>query len=448
MTKRNGTPIEPGIEGAWSGDAEVSGSRVALVLHVAARAGGWTVHADFPQLQRSGMPFSEVSLVDGELRFRSRSLGPFAGRLSDDGERLAGVLGEGATARPIMFSRGVAARTEPARPQHPRPPYPYEVEDVFIDAVGGRLAGTLTKPRASPRSLALLVPGSGAMDRDETVFGHKPFLVLADHLARRGHASLRLDDRGVGASTGDRSAITVRDEADDVRTAFDWLLARADLADVPIGLLGHSMGCTVASMVAGERPRAAFLVAMAAAGAPLADVFAEREGDSLRRLGFDDGAIERHRAFAVAVFAMLRDDATPIDAAVLDAYAAQFDAAASMRAIGTQAWIARYNEAWFRSALRLEPARLFAPLRIPVLAINGSLDRQVPCSNLEAIARVFADTAHRDVETIELAGLNHLLQTCTTGEAYEYPIIEETFAPRALGTISAWLDARFPTTPA
>ncbi len=145
---------------------------------------------------------------------------------------------------------------------------------------------------------------------------------------------------------------------------------------------------------------------------------------------------------------MLRDDATPIDAAALDACAVRLDAAASMRAIGTQAWIARYNEAWFRSALRLEPARLLAPLRMPVLAINGSLDRQVPCSNLEAIAHVFAANGHRDARTIELAGLNHLLQTCTTGEAHEYPIIEETFAPRALDAIRHWLDARFPAKPA
>jgi pimeloyl-ACP methyl ester carboxylesterase len=449
LIKRNEVLPEHGIEGAWSGHVDVSGSRVALVLHVAtAEDGGWSVQADFPQLHRNRMPFAEVSLDDGELRFRSRSLGAFAGRMSDDGERLAGMLGDGAAARPIAFDRGVAAPPAPARPQHPLAPFPYEVEDVFIDATAGRLAGTLTKPRAPPRALALLVPGSGAMDRDETVFGHKPFLVLADHLARNGYASLRLDDRGVGASTGDRSAITVRDEADDVRAAFDWLSTRADLAGVPIGLLGHSMGCTVASMVAGERSRVAFLVSMAGAGAPLAEVFAEREGDALRRLGFDDAAIERHRAFAVAVFAMLRDDATPIDAAALDACAVRLDAAASMRAIGTQAWIARYNEAWFRSALRLEPARLLAPLRMPVLAINGSLDRQVPCSNLEAIAHVFAANGHRDARTIELAGLNHLLQTCTTGEAHEYPIIEETFAPRALDAIRHWLDARFPAKPA
>jgi len=445
LIERKEGSLEHAIEGAWSGHVDVSGSRVALVLHVdAAEDGGWSVHADFPQLHRSGMPFTEVSLVGGELRFRSRSLGVFTGRLSDGGGQLAGVLVDGNAVRPVTFNRGVAAPVAPERPQLPVAPFPYEVEDVFIEGVGGRLAGTLTKPRATPRALALLVPGSGAMDRDETVFGHKPFLVLADHLARHGYASLRLDDRGVGASTGDRSAITVRDEADDTRAAFDWLSARADLAGVPIGLLGHSMGCTVASIVAGERPRVAFLVTMAAAGAPLADVLAEREGDSLRRLGFGDAAIERHRAFALAVFAMLRDDATLIDGAALDACAVRFDAVASMRALGTQAWIARYNEAWFRSALQLEPARLFASLRMPVLAINGSLDRQVPCGNLEAIARAFAATGHRDVETIELAGLNHLLQTCTTGEAYEYPIIEETFAPRALDAIRHWLDARFP----
>lgn len=427
---------------------DVSGSRVALVLHVSVAQDGWSVQADFPQLHRSGMPFAEVSMDEGELRFRSRSLGAFAGRLSDDGEHLAGVLGDGDAARPITFRRGVAAPSAPARPQHPQAPFPYDAEDIVIDGPGGRLAGTLARPRTPPRALVLLVPGSGAMDRDETVFGHKPFLVLADHLARNGYASLRLDDRGVGASTGDRSAITVRDEADDVRAAFDWSSKRAGFADVPIGLLGHSMGSTVASMVAGERPGVAFLVTMAGAGAPLADVFAEREGDALRRLGFDDAAIDRHRAFAAAVFARLRDDATAIDAATLDACAEQFDAVASMRAIGTPAWVARYNEAWFRSALRLDPASLFAALRMPVLAINGSLDRQVPCSNLEAIARAFAAAGRRDIETIELTGLNHLLQTCTTGEAYEYPIIEETFAPRALDIISGWLDARLPAAPA
>lgn len=445
LAKRNETPSEQGIEGAWSGDVDVSGSRVALVLHVAAAADGWAVHADFPQLQRNGMPFSDVSLVDGELRFRSRSLGPFRGRVSADGSRLDGMLGDGETARAITFRRDVAAPSTPARPQLPKAPFPYATEEVLIDGPGGRLAGTLTVPRTRPRALALLVPGSGAMDRDESVFGHKPFLVLADHLARHGYASLRLDDRGVGMSTGDRSAITVRDEADDVRAAFDWLSLRADLADTPSGLLGHSMGCTVASIVAGERPRVAFFVTMAGAGAPLADVLAEREGEALRRLGFDAAAVERHRAFARAVFAALRDDAAPVDAAVLDARAMQFDAAASMRAIGTHAWIARYNEPWFRSALRLDPARLLEQVRAPVLAINGSLDRQVPSrSNLDAIARIFAASGHRDVETVELAGLNHLLQTCTTGEAHEYPIIEETFAPRALDTIRHWLDARFP----
>lgn len=434
------------LEGAWSGSTDVAGRSVALVLHVARADDGWTVHADFPQLHRSGMPFSDVSIESGELRFRSRSLGAFEGRLADDGERVEGMFRDGGTVRPIALQRGVAAPRAPARPQHPQPPFDYAVEDVFIDGPGGRLAGTLTTPRGRARALALLVPGSGAMDRDETVFDHKPFLVLADHLARHGYASLRLDDRGVGASTGDRSAITLRDEADDQRCALDWLAARADLQHVPIGLIGHSMGATVAGIVAGECPRVAFLVSMAGAGAALAEVFAAREGDALRRLGVDAGVIGRHAPFARALFDELRDrpvDAA-IDAAQIFAIAERFDAAEGARKLGIEAWIARYNEPWFRSALRLDPTQALARIAAPFLAINGERDLQVPSrANLDAIAHALRAAAHRDFTILELPALNHLFQTCTTGEAYEYPVIEETFAPIALDTIRGWLDTRF-----
>jgi len=156
--------------------------------------------------------------------------------------------------------------------------------------------------------------------------------------------------------------------------------------------------------------------------------------------------IGRHAPFARALFDELRDrpvDAA-IDAAQIFAIAERFDAAEGARKLGIEAWIARYNEPWFRSALRLDPTQALARIAAPFLAINGERDLQVPSrANLDAIAHALRAAAHRDFTILELPALNHLFQTCTTGEAYEYPVIEETFAPIALDTIRGWLDTRF-----
>ncbi|WP_348058559.1 alpha/beta fold hydrolase, partial [Dokdonella sp.] len=225
-----------------------------------------TALADFPQQQRVGIAVRELSFGDGILRFATRSFGDYVGELGSDGASIVGAFWQQEKRHPLTLHAGDMVKVAPVRPQTPQAPFGYSIERAQVGnlAAGRLLAGTLTIPADhGPRAIALLITGSGAMDRDETVFGHKPFWILADYLTRKGYAVLRLDNRGVGESSGDRSAITLADEADDMAAAVEYLQSRHDLKDVPIGLIGHSMGALTGMMLAAQRADIAFLVSMA-----------------------------------------------------------------------------------------------------------------------------------------------------------------------------------------
>lgn len=438
------------IEGTWSGLVRLGATPVPIVLRIERTGGELAVNADFPQHRRTGVSLLAPSFDGGVLRFGTRNMGDFAGSMSGDGRTISGAFAHNDQRYPLTLQYGDAALSKPARPQTPTPPFNYAVETVYVDnaEAGCRLAGTLTIAGDRPlRAAAVLVSGSGAMDRDETIFGHKPFWVLADHLGRRGYAVLRLDDRGVGESTGDRSSITLADDARDVAAAVDHLRARGDLRNVPVGLIGHSVGGLTAVRVAAEFSEVAFVVTMGTPGVALGEAFADRECHALQTAGKDAGTVASHRAFTVALYRDLagRLDGDPIDAAQITALAERCGATATAVVRDNAEWIARFNEPWFRSLARHEPRGWFEQLRVPLLAINGERDVQTRAApNLAAIADALTNGAHPDFSVVELSGLNHLFQTCTTGAPYEYPAIEETFAPRALDAISDWLDARFP----
>jgi len=435
------------IDGSWHGTVEFD-VPVPIVLHIEQRDGALSIVADYPQLRSVGVPVREVSFVEGMLRFATRSLGDYSGSLSADGSGIAGVFSKEDRRYPLLLRCGASEPAAPKRPQTPQPPFGYAIEQVHVNnaAAGCRLAGTLTIPQAAAlRAVVLLITGSGAMDRDETVFGHKPFLVLADHLSRRGYAVLRLDDRGVGESSGERAAILPQDEADDMSAALDVLHARDDLQGLPIGLIGHSMGGVIGMTLATRRRDIAFLVTMGSPGGTLGVAFAERECDAMRVSGVAVEAVARHAEFTRALYRELADRPVdvPIDAQQIAILAAR-SGAGRQGPTHSEEWIARFNQPWFRGACRLDPAGLLGQIAAPLLAINGSLDVQaLAAPNLAAIGAALAAAGHADFQTVELPGLNHLLQTCRTGAVYEYPAIEETFAPLALETLSAWLDVRF-----
>ena len=271
----------------------------------------------------------------------------------------------------------------PARPQTPVLPLPYAVEQLGFDNAGSaiRLSGTLTLPRGpGPHPAIVLIPGSGEVDRDGTLSGHQFYLVLADHLTRQGFAVLRSDKRGLGKSGGDFAAATTFDFASDIEAALAFLRKRPGIDAGRLGLVGHSEGALVGTIVAARDPALAFLVLMAGNGVPMGE--------------------------------LLKGRGAPQEAAA---------------AAGP----------WLRTLLSIDPRPLLRQVRCPVLALAGEKDRVVVAdANVPALAQALA--ANPRAEVHRLPGLNHFFQTAGSGEFAEVADIAETMSPRALALIGAW----------
>jgi len=359
---------------------------------------------------------------------------------------------------PLVLVRGDG--DEARRPQEPQPPFPYEEEEVRYPnpEAGIHLAGTLTLPPGpGPFPAVALITGSGAQDRDETIMGHKPFWVLADHLTRHGIAVLRSDDRGVGESEGDFSAATSADFAGDAAAAVAYLRERPEIDPHRIGLVGHSEGGIIAPMVAVERGGVAFTVLLAGTALP-GDEILLLQGEAIARaMGQDEDAIRGSRELQVATFQVIREEEDP---EVRSRRAGEIlrDHLAGMtpeerEALGIPAeaedqWIEAQGAVaaspWFRYFLTYDPRDHLRRLEVPVLALFGELDLQVPANeNMSAMEEALREAGNPDVTLLELPGLNHLFQTAETGSPTEYARIEETFAPAALDAVSSWIVERF-----
>lgn len=311
------------------------------------------------------------------------------------------------------------------RPQTPQAPFPYAVEEVAFENEedGVHLEGTLTIPAGEgPHPAALLISGSGPQDRDETLMGHKPFWVLADHLSRKGIAVLRVDDRGVGGSTGSVSESTGADFAKDAAAGLAMLRKHSQVDPDRVGVIGHSEGGVIGPRVASKDSKVAFVVMMAGTGVPGDEVVREQAVELVRASGASDAQLAAVRA---------QQDAT------IDAILAAKTVDEARAAVPAQA--AASISPWFLDFVRYDPAPALRAVQCPVLVLQGELDLQVlPEQNLPAIRDALEDN-HR-VNIVRFPGLNHLFQTAKTGLPAEYASIEQTLAPEVLTTMSDWLN--------
>ena len=308
------------------------------------------------------------------------------------------------------------------------------------DSVPGvTLSGTLTLPKAVVRAPAvLLISGSGPQDRDELVFGHRPFLVLADHLTRQGVAVLRMDDRGIGKSTGQFATATSEDFADDAAAGVSFLQKHARINPARIGLVGHSEGGLVAPLVATRAPGVAYLVLLAAPGVDGAAILIEQSARIGRAAGMSEEAITQNQGMQRKIFEIVRTE--PDQAARLEKIKATL---AGLPAGAAESQARQASLPWFRFFLAHDPAAVLEKVKQPVLALTGSLDLQVPpTQNMPPIKAALERGGNRDVTIDTPEGLNHLFQTAKTGALTEYSAIEETFAPAALERISTWIASR------
>jgi pimeloyl-ACP methyl ester carboxylesterase len=453
-------PIPKELEGFWEGKLKINaGIELRLVLKVEkGKDSRLKAALASPDQGANNIPISTIELKDETLTFESKVIGArYSGKKTKEGAGFEGQFTQGGLKLPLVLKKTEKLSVAP-RPQTPKPPFPYRSEDVTYEnkAGGVKLAGTLTLPRGQgPFPAVLLLTGSGPQDRDETILAHKPFLVIADALTRRGIAVLRVDDRGVGGSTGSGANSTTDDFAGDALAGVAYLKVRPEIDPAKIGLIGHSEGGLIAPLAASRSSDVAFIVLMAGTGLPGSDVLKAQgllvwkaEGLSESEL---KSAVETQRR-AIEIFLHETDETAArakLAAAMKEVLATMPESAkkAAEESGGlSEAAIDRWNNAWFRSFVAYDPRPTLQKVRCPVLALNGEKDLQVaPKENLSEIESALRAGGNRHVKTMAFPGLNHLFQPCTTGSPSEYARIETTIAPEVLKAIGDWIDERTKT---
>ena len=304
---------------------------------------------------------------------------------------------------------------------------------------GIQLAGTLSVPVGpGPFPAVVLVSGSGPMNRDEEVFGHRPFAVLADHLARRGLVVLRYDKRGVGKSTGDFAQATTLDFADDATAAWDFLAARPEVDEKQLGAVGHSEGGMIVPTLAAKRPKTAFIVMLAGVGMTGGDLELLQNSLLKKAGGVDPEDLAYEQETIRRWISMVKAGDT--DTRIEEALRPRLEATAAKTGEDATRAIARLHSPWWRCILTHSAIPDLEKVRCPVMALNGSKDLQVPPrENLVPIARALAGAGNTDFLIREIPGLNHLFQHAITGSESEYGKIKEPIAPEVVAMVGDWI---------
>lgn len=347
----------------------------------------------------------------------------------------------------LPFFALIAAAAPPACAQQANASA-YSERDVAFDnpkAAGVRIAGTLTVPAGEgPFPAVVLLSGAGPHDRDGTNAGHKPFAALADHLSSRGVAVLRTDDRGVGASSGDLSTASWFDLASDAEAGVAFLRGQPKIDRDAVGVIGHSQGGIIAPIVATRESGVAFLISLAGPSIDFSALTLSQRRKAAMAQGAPEEAIARSESVLGAAFAAMTAAASIDDArqAVCSVLTAEALAKLGATEAAREALVGQIATEQMFVSLHNNPQRVLPRVRVPVLALTGTLDSVLDADeNLAAIKA--ATPENPDVTTLKLEGLNHFFQTALTGSPDEYATLKEDFAPVALEAISSWIDARF-----
>ncbi len=457
------------IAGDWSGTLKVGATSLRIIFHIAASGSGYTATMDSPDQGAKGIPVSAVEFDGTNLNLTLASVGgSYTGILDASGQAIKGSWKQSGMSLKLDLARSTHGQSVQPAPKSTAPSAPTQTQsqtpaafttrNVAFDssAPGVRLAGTLTFPKGpGPFPAVILVTGSGPQNRDEEILGHKPFLVIADYFAQRGIASLRWDDRGVAASTGNFQTATTLDFADDAQAAIDFLAAQPGINDKELGVVGHSEGGLIAAILGArstartQGPRLAFLVLLASPGVRGDQLLLMQNAALGRASGMTEAQIQEANAVNSKLYsiAISKGDQATLRARIIDTLNRTIDEASGLSQAQKDAQRARVAvEAdqlltpWIRTFLTLDPAEYLKQVTLPVLALDGTKDLQVPSTeNLATIAEALKSGGNNAVTTVDFEGLNHLFQHATTGLPSEYGMIKEDFAPEALKTMGDWI---------
>lgn len=456
------------ITGNWEGTLDVNGTELTVVFHIVKdSAGKLTGTFDSPKQMAYGLKCSNISATDDSVLIEMKAFGAkYNGLFSTDKKNLTGSWGQGGMSLPLNLKKtsDVAIVQEMKRPQTPKPPFTYFTEEVsYTNADNSvKFGATFTRPsiwadkvKEIKYPVALLITGSGQQDRDETLFEHKPFAVIADHLAKQGIATLRVDDREKGKTTGKFMSSTTLDFAKDVEAGIEYLKTRQDIDIRNIGLIGHSEGGMIAPMVASKRKDIKFIVLLAGPGVPIIELMEQQTVDVALANGITKDEVEKFRPVYKPVMMAAINESDSATAAkkiidIISGWKQKTDSVTVKNTTGitdkasldefANSVISQVKQPWFNYFIKFKPENYLSNVRCAVLALNGEKDIQVAAApNLEAIRKIMVEKMVKTFKVQALPGLNHLFQHCTACSAQEYAQLEETFSAEALGIISSWI---------
>lgn len=441
------------LTGSWEGKLKLNGISLRIVFNVSKTDKGYSATMDSPDQGAKGIPMNSAIFENNQLiiEFSAAKIKYTATPVSADS--ISGSFVQFGQTFPLGMKRqSINATVTIKHPQEPKSPFPYTSENVKFQNQKDSLtlAGTLTFPaKGKDFPAVILITGSGPQNRDEELLGHKPFLVLADYLTRLGYAVLRYDDRGSFASTGNFNTATTFDLANDAEAAITYLKTRKEINSKKIGLMGHSEGGIIAPIIAARNKDVAFVVMLAGPGIRGGEILLLQQELIGRVNGLNENDINTTRAVNAEIhniiYKSLNNDSVKakiieylgtVPTKYPDMKIPEGMTTAELIELQTK----QLCNPWMLGFIRYNPASALEKVKCPALALIGSKDLQVPAKeNIPAIKDAFSKGANKKAEVIELVGLNHLFQTCSTGSPGEYATIEETFSPVALKTISDWL---------
>jgi pimeloyl-ACP methyl ester carboxylesterase len=462
-------PFAQNITGTWEGNLNVQGNQIPVVFHILKDSTNKSKASfDSPSQHAFNLPCSQV-ILKGDSVFLMMAIinGKYAGLLNVNKKQIDGLWFQGAGSLPltVIKTSETSGVKELKRPQTPKPPFPYQSEEVvYMNADRSiQFGATLTYPRADSINhsgktntypAVILITGSGQQDRDETLFDHKPFAIIADYLTRQGFAVLRVDDRGIGKSTGNFEEATTADFAKDVEASLNFLEKQPQVNKEKIGLIGHSEGGMIAPIVADKRKDIKFIILLAGPGIPIIDLMQQQmeavsisEGNSpaeakasgqLMHIIWEEAMKNEDSATTIKNIRMkIINWSKTLDTAALAKIKGK-DTSSINNQIAQA--MAALNSKWYKYFIAFNPQPYLEKLDCKVLALNGSKDVQVIATpNLNGIKASLKKSKSPEYETTEIPGLNHLFQTCIKCSPSEYNDLEESFSPKALDIMGNWL---------
>ena len=427
--------------GAWIGKLSFGAKELNIGLNIEQQEGYVVCTLDSPDQGVKGIDCYKNLLTDDAIKVTVSAIGATYEAELVEGN-LVGTFSQGGLSLPLTLKRG---EYKPQRPQTPAEPYAYTTEEVVFEnkAEEAQLSGTLTYPvnyeeyRSGTVPVVLMVTGSGGQNRDEELFDHKPFLVIADFLAKNGIASLRYDDRGVGKSTGPTKNTTTENNLSDAEAGIAYLRSLKKFGKV--GVLGHSEGGTIAFMM-GANKSVDFLISLAGSAANGIDVIVGQNGAAMQLQGVPQEVIND---YATALRIVYTDRISGKEIADKSEYIETLCQTHTLTLPdnfkSNLVKCITFGGNWLTWFLRYSPSEAISRIKCPVMALNGNLDLQVLSKdNLPVIKENLSRNKKHMVKGYD--ALNHLFQHCTPTTALNYGAIEETISEEVLNDIVNWIN--------